>query len=118
MNAGAPPLDAAAAKLAQPVADALGSALGVDPALVADDLRSALEAARQHSLHAIVGVGVVADKTGVAPLADPGGGDGGLSRGFEAEIVEVALLRVKPRRFNSIAPPCGPGVKANACRDK
>ena len=61
--------DSARAKFAQPMHDALGRAVGIVPALVNDDVRSAFQANRQHSAHAIVEPAVIAGETEVAAFA-------------------------------------------------
>ena len=105
-------LHPARAEPAQPLRDALRRALRVDPALVADDPGAALEAAGQHGPHPVVEVGVVSREVRIAPLADLRGGDGRLRHGLEAEVVEIAPLRVEPRGLDAIAPPRRPSPDA------
>ena len=96
--------------LAQPVHDALGRAARVDPALVGDDLRAALQARRQHRPHAVVEVGVVAGKGRVAARAHLRRRDRGLGHRLEAQVVEVAALGVEAGRLDAVAPPGGAGA--------
>ena len=106
-------LHAALSVLAQPVHDALGSAFGIDPALVRHDARAAPQAPGQHRLHAIVEIGVVARERRVAPRAHLGGRHRRLRHRLEAQVIEIALLGVERRRLDAVAPPRRPGADAD-----
>src|ERR1039457_68524 len=97
----------------QPVDDALGRGVGVEPALVGDDLRAAREAAWQHALDAVIQVSIVAGEGRVAACSHLGGRYRGFGHGFEAEIIEIAFVGVEDRGLDPDVPPCGAGADAD-----
>jgi hypothetical protein len=90
--------DSARANFAQPMQDALGRAVGIVPVLVSDDVRTAFQANRQRSTHAIVGPGVIVGETRVAAPANLRRRNGRFGRGSKTQIVEVTLVGVERHR--------------------
>ena len=86
--------DAARTEFLEQLYDALCSAGWINPTLIADDFGTAFNTGRQHRLHAIVKIGVVARKIRIAPRAYLCGRNRRLRHGFEAQIIQVALLGI------------------------
>ena len=85
--------------------NAPGGAVGINPSLIGDDFRSALQTGRQDSLHAVIQPGVITGERWIAAFAHLGSRYGGFCHGLEAQIIEIALLSIECGRRNPVTPP-------------
>ena len=85
--------------------DAFGRAIRVDPPLIGDDAGALLHAGRQNSTHAVIEVGVITFKGGIAAGAYLRSRNCGFGHGLKAQIVEFAFLCIELCWLDAVAPP-------------